>query len=72
MQTTQLSTCPRCGNMYTGYPALSRLDNRTNICSPCGTDEALREYFNKPPRVWATCEHVYNSACPACGIEQEN
>lgn len=38
--------CPRCGNYIAGYPALSRKDNRTEICSNCGTLEAL-ELFMK-------------------------
>lgn len=33
--------CPRCGNEYTGSPALSRMDNQTYICPDCGTREAL-------------------------------
>lgn len=40
--------CPRCGvNLLpTGYPgALSRVDNKTEICSPCGTDEGLRDFI---------------------------
>lgn len=45
--------CPRCNdsyipnNVYPGaYPgALSRIDNITEICSSCGTDEALDDYF---------------------------
>lgn len=48
--------CPRCRkNRYTPYgegpptprcpyPALSRRDNRTYICSPCGTEEALQDF----------------------------
>ena len=45
--------CPRCNgfipnNQHPGeYPgALSRLDNKTEICSSCGIDEALAD-FNK-------------------------
>lgn len=40
--------CPRClGMLPIGYPgALSRVDNKTEICSPCGTDEALTDYFD--------------------------
>lgn len=34
-------TCPRCGAIYTGHPALSRTDNETLICPDCGTREAL-------------------------------
>ena len=33
--------CPRCGQEYHGYPALSRTDNETMICPDCGTREAL-------------------------------
>lgn len=40
---TRLAVCPRCGKPYTGYPALSRLDNTTEICPDCGTREALAE-----------------------------
>ena len=33
--------CPKCGKTYQGYPALSRADNRTEICPECGVREAL-------------------------------
>ncbi|OLU37288.1 hypothetical protein [Ileibacterium valens] len=33
--------CPRCGKQFTEPPALSRQDNRTEICPLCGTREAL-------------------------------
>jgi transposase len=33
--------CPRCGEKMDKYPALSRRDNETGICSPCGSEEAL-------------------------------
>ncbi len=33
--------CPRCEAPYTGFPALSRRDNRTDICPGCGTEEAM-------------------------------
>lgn len=36
-----MATCPRCKETYTDYPALSRLDNKTDICTRCGTEEAL-------------------------------
>lgn len=44
--------CPRCGGgipnnidrgKYCG--ALSRLDNKTEICSSCGQEEAMEDYF---------------------------
>jgi len=47
-------TCPRCESnlipnnenwgMYVG--ALSRADNKTEICSQCGEDEALKDLFD--------------------------
>jgi hypothetical protein len=49
--TTNLPPCPRCTGpipsasakfYYVG--AISRTDNTTEICSDCGTDEALRAF----------------------------
>jgi len=46
--------CPDCGGYipnnetpgaYSG--ALSRRDNKTEICSDCGTREALEDYFQR-------------------------
>ena len=37
--------CPRCGVKLPDHPAaLSRVDNATEICSDCGTDEAMQDY----------------------------
>lgn len=36
--------CPRCNKYITGYSALSREDNKTEICSNCGTLEALESF----------------------------
>ena len=38
-------TCPRCKKETTDFPALSRRDNKTEICSKCGTEEALIDLF---------------------------
>ena len=40
--------CPRCGTDFTGFPALSRWDNLTEICSSCGTDEAMLQFTAAP------------------------
>jgi ribosomal protein L37AE/L43A len=37
--------CPLCDKTITGFPALSRKDNSTYICSACGTAEAMEDYF---------------------------
>lgn len=36
--------CPNCGRYLVGYPAISRQDNQTEICSTCGLKEALEAY----------------------------
>ena len=33
--------CPKCGRKYTEHPALSRIDNETEICPQCGGLEAM-------------------------------
>ena len=40
-QIRRTGICPRCGQKYTGHPALSRKDDQTLICPDCGTREAL-------------------------------
>jgi len=41
----EIRRCPRCGKPYTDYPAISRRDNKTEICPECGTAEAFEDYF---------------------------
>jgi len=41
--------CPRCGGSYSGYPALSRRDNKSKICSDCGNEEAI---FDLKMHLW--------------------
>lgn len=40
-------TCPRCGKVYLDYPAISRKDNKTEICPECGLAEALLQASGK-------------------------
>lgn len=35
----------KCGRHYFGIGALSRRDNKTEICSQCGLEEALVDFF---------------------------
>ncbi len=37
--------CPKCGKYYVGYPALSREDNKTEICPKCGVREAIVSFL---------------------------
>ena len=50
-KTNQIEICPRCEKGYTDYPALSRRDNATDICTKCGEIEAVLDYtsFEKIP-----------------------
>ena len=40
-QASETWNCPHCEENSTGYPALSRRDNKTDICSKCGEIEAF-------------------------------
>lgn len=41
MPKSKRKICPQCGRPIAGYPAISRKDNKTEICSHCGYREAL-------------------------------
>lgn len=41
MKTKERKDCPLCGCKIKGYPAISRKDNKTEICSDCGYLEAM-------------------------------
>ena len=47
-EIVRVAVCPKCGNAYSGHPALSRLDNETLICPDCGVREAL-DSIGVPP-----------------------
>lgn len=36
--------CPKCKKTVSGYPATSRKDNKKQICSSCGLQEALDNF----------------------------
>lgn len=44
METKKL--CPSCLHELGEYPALSRRDNETEVCSDCGTWEAMYQFQN--------------------------
>ena len=37
--------CPYCKRKFVGYPALSRKDNKTEICPDCGVKEAMEALY---------------------------
>ena len=42
----EIKKCPKCGKFYFGAPALSRVDNKTNICPDCGIREAMEPFLS--------------------------
>ncbi len=40
----EIQRCPKCGKEFTEYPALSRVDNETEICPECGVAEAIKAF----------------------------
>ena len=53
--------CPICGLSYRGRPALSREDNRTCICSDCGTRQALAGLGISPDEQEKILEAIHRS-----------
>jgi len=41
MKNKENRLCPKCHKYYNDYPAISREDNKTEICPQCGQLEAL-------------------------------
>lgn len=39
-----IKICPVCKKEYTGHSAISRKDNKTEICPECGAREAIEAY----------------------------
>jgi len=46
--------CPLCRNIVTEYPALSRRDNKMEICSKCGMREAIQAMRKRVKRNGST------------------
>ena len=42
MKNMGIKICPKCGKEYTEHSAISRVDNKTEICSRCGIREAFK------------------------------
>ena len=40
------SKCPICGKYYIGQGAISRIDNKTEICTDCGVNQAMYDFIN--------------------------
>lgn len=67
----EFKKCPRCGKVFNDYPALSRRDNKTEICPDCGTAEAFedflgRKYEGEP--YWGKVDEQLTEAANSNGI----
>ena len=45
MSESRMRICPKCGKYYSEYPAISREDNKREICPDCGFHEAIIAWF---------------------------
>lgn len=43
----EIKKCPKCGRRFEGIGAISRRDNKTEICSDCGVVEAMADFFGR-------------------------
>lgn len=46
-----MNKCERCGKVFDEEPALSRKDNKTEICSHCGLKEAFEEFNEEMKKI---------------------
>lgn len=43
----QYRICSNCKKKYTQHSAISRIDNKNNICPSCGIKEALIQFIEQ-------------------------
>ena len=60
----EIRVCPECGQAYSEPPALSRKDNRKEICPICGMLEALEVKRVAELRARAGAGKVLNEQAP--------
>lgn len=59
----RIRTCPLCGKMFHGVPALSRTDNKTPICPDCGTRQALESMGVSAEEQEKILETIHKNGC---------
>jgi hypothetical protein len=70
----QIHKCPICNKSYRGIGALSRRDNKTEICSQCGVKEAMEDYVNsfKNKKDGELANQIREAlTCPVCINNQD-
>ena len=43
----EIQRCPKCHKEFTEYPAISSVDNETEICPECGLREAMEAFMKE-------------------------
>ncbi len=64
-EIVRIAVCPKCGNAYSGHPALSRVDNETLICPDCGVREALDSIGVLPDEQEKIIDIIHRSTLPS-------
>ena len=64
-KSKELRLCPKCGCKYEEYPALSRADGKTYICSDCGVKEALQSIGISSEEQEKIIEAIHRSELPS-------
>lgn len=54
LNKVQNKICSKCGLTIEGHAALSRTDNKTEICSFCGNKQALEIFIKHQNDYWDT------------------
>ena len=64
-EIVRIAVCPKCGNAYSGHPALSRLDNETLICPDCGVRKALDSIGVLPEEQEKVIDILHRTTAPS-------
>jgi RNA polymerase subunit RPABC4/transcription elongation factor Spt4 len=62
--------CPYCGKPLTDYPALSRADNKTEICPACGVREAMEAMAGIKPVKDKRCRAFKTRIVKTPGVDE--
>lgn len=63
-KSKEIRLCPRCGQEYSGYSVLSRVDNKTYICADYGAREELQSIGVSPEEQEKITEAIHSAELP--------
>ena len=67
---TKAKQCPHCDKPLTEFPALSRADNKTEICPACGVREAMEAMAGIKPMKDKRCRAFKTRIVKTPGVEE--